>query len=160
MAGRGPTPKHPSRRRRQNRVDSTMLPAEGRTAPYPPLGDGYRSRVTDANGDPTIVPFLPETVDWYDTLCKSPEAACFSDVDLSYLRTIVALLYDKFQRRPTKDLAAELRLQLTQFGCTPDAKKRLGWEIDEGAEGQAEGSVKVRRLRAVDPRQDDRERER
>lgn len=147
MAGRGPSPKATEQRRRRNRApEGVDLPADGGGARPLALPRSY-------GDDEGRVDYLAGTREWFDAFCASPEASQFTAMDLRYLRDVVAPLYDRFLRRSSKDLAAELRLQLSQFGATPDAKKRQGWKAaprDDGDQ-RVRPPAPVRRLRAVDP---------
>jgi hypothetical protein len=136
MAGTGPPPKKPSERRRRNKgPEPTELPAEGYTGEYPPLpatwGNTVVEKVQTGDGDEELVSktvkitFLAETRDWYETWGASPMAAEFTAVDWNRLQR-VAKLVDQFNRKPTKDLMAEIRLQEASFGGTPMDRRRLG----------------------------------
>lgn len=133
---RGPAPKPAAQRRRRNKTSTkAQLPAEGRTGPVPDLPDGEWS---------------PLTVDWWQSVWASPMATEFLDTDYQEL-VRVAMLVEMFAREPSRDLAAELRLQAARFGLSPIDRRRLDWEVaksDDAAAVKSGGTV--HRLRAVD----------
>jgi hypothetical protein len=74
---------------------------------------------------------------------------------------MLAVLVDGFWRHPSKEIAAEIRLQRQAFGLTPYDRRRLEWTIEATTEAQDRG--KSRRAKqqtaaneqpkpAVDPR--------
>src|SRR5690349_9720308 len=120
MAGRGPAPAE-EKRRRNKPPALEELPAEGYSGEYPPLPATYGIEVTvtkvdEETGEKTTeirrrqVKYLHDTRDWYETWARSPMATKFTAVDWNRLRRIATLM-DGFYRRPSKELAAELRLQ-------------------------------------------------
>lgn len=156
MAGRGPAPgaspaRKPTaqRRRRNAEPQFDALPAEGNTGTFPPLPKTYRAKVMTEDG---MVAFLASTRKWYDVWAHSPQATEFTGVYWQRLER-VARLVDQYDRHPTKDLLAEIRLQEAGFGGTPMDLRRLGKRIapaDDGAP-DAPALASVHRLRAVDP---------
>jgi hypothetical protein len=60
-----------------------------------------------------------------------------SDVHGLYL---LAVLVNEFWNAPSKELAAEIRLQRQCFGLTPIDRRRLQWEIERTDHAQAQGS--------------------
>ncbi len=137
MAGR-PVPKPADQRRRRNKVEETTLPSEGNTGPFPPL--------------PEWRDWRPDTVEWYEEWCRSPMATEWLPVHFRRLHQ-VAVLYDAWLETPSLELTRELRLQLEDFGGTPNSLRRMGRKVVPRAEVVAHAAVKrpVRRLRAVDP---------
>jgi hypothetical protein len=164
MPGRGPAPgtgtKPAGQRRRRNKTaDEKSIALTGtRVGPASKLPRSYLTGEKTKAGKPTRRAFLAETRKWFTELCASPEGTQFSTVDITYLRDLVAPAYDRYLREPTRDMLAELRLQLSQFGATPDAKKRLGWKVHHGGQTVTPPDpsggrmASVHRLRAVDPR--------
>lgn len=143
MAGQGPPPKDPGERRRRNKDEPLEpLPAEGYTGDYPALPATYgftvMKKVKTGDGDEELVSetkkvtFLKGTREWYDTWARSPMATEFTNVDWNRLQRL-AKLVDQFERKPTKDMMAEIRLQEAAFGGTPMDRRRLGKKI--GGEG-------------------------
>jgi hypothetical protein len=61
---------------------------------------------------------------------------------------LLAVLVDSFWCSPSKEIAAEIRLQRQCFGLTPIDRRRLQWEIERTDEAQAKGTT--RRSKATD----------
>ncbi len=76
---------------------------------------------------PADVKWHPETVAWWAALGRSGEATEFHELDWLQLR-LVARLMDSFIREPSRQLLAELRLQLAKYGLSPEDRARLRWE--------------------------------
>lgn len=70
-------------------------------------------------------------------------AAEFEPSDVHGL-LMLAVLVDQFWTDPSKDLAAEIRLQRAAFGLTPLDRRRLQWEIDRGEEASAKTAERRR----------------
>lgn len=126
MAGRGPAPKDPEKRKRRNKPSEGLtLPADGHDGSGAPrFPASYR-----LGGD--LVKPLKSTREWWETWIHSPQAAEFSATDWRRLVTLVPLV-DQYHRGDLK-LAAELRLQEERLGGTPLDRKRLGWSIATGS---------------------------
>lgn len=142
MAGQGPAPKDPEKRRRRNKEGAfEWLPADGYQGEFPGLAQGY-TLVIDSEDGPTElwVEFLPATREWYDEWAHSPMAVKFTAVDWGRLRRVVAPLADKFFRRPAASIATELRLQESLLGATvmDRQRMRLRVESNEAPEPSAE----------------------
>ena len=134
---RGPAPKPAAQRRRRNKASTkAQLPVEGRKGPVPSLPEGEWS---------------PLTLDWWQSVWASPMATQFLDTDYQEL-VRVAMLVEMFARDPSRDLAAELRLQAARFGLSPIDRRRLDWEVEQKPdEAAVKSGGTVHRLRAVDP---------
>lgn len=65
---------------------------------------------------------------WWTDVWHSPMADEFLQADIHGLYRL-ALLIDAFWLQPTKELAAEIRLQQTAYGLTPIDRRRLQWEV-------------------------------
>lgn len=155
MAGIGPPPKPSETRRRRNKVVTEELPATGATSAKPPALPATYKASSPSGGPPVEVEFLPETIEWYETLCSSPEAAGLTPLNFLRLKDI-AQLQDRFFRTGSLDVQKELRLQLAAFGATPADLRRTGREIPKAKDEKPSPVVddpasNVRRLRAVDP---------
>lgn len=115
----GPPPKNPAIRQRQNRVSTrATLPAEG-------------------NQEREIPDLLPKrrrwhdlTRRWWEDTWRSPLASEYIQVDVNRL-FVLALLIDKFWKKPSIALAVEIRLQGQCFGQTPIDRRRLQWEVEK-----------------------------
>lgn len=120
MAGRGPAPKDPAKRRRRNADPvPTRTVAEDGQQRGPDLPDG---------------PEWPsQTISWWETWRASPQAQEFTSTDWDFLLD-TALLHAMFWSGDTK-VAAELRLRVAKFGATPEDRARLRLEV-----GQAEAA--------------------
>lgn len=118
MAGMGPAPKPAHMRQRKNRAaTSAMLQADPKLK-APELPD----RV-----------WHPMTLAWWADVWASPMAPEYDDSDRHGL-FLLAVLIDEFWLSPTKELAAEIRLQRQSFGLSPIDRRRLQWEIERGDE--------------------------
>ncbi len=135
---KGPPPKHPSVRARQNRAVSARVlrPA--------PAG-------VDVPELPADREWHPMTVAWWRDVWASPMAAEFLASDVHGL-LIVAVLVDRFWREPSAALAAELRLQRQCFGLTPMDRRRLQWSIERAEEAVERTATRRRPRPAGDPR--------
>jgi len=73
----------------------------------------------------------PRTVAWWATWRRSPLAQTFTESDWDFLLD-TALLHTQMWNGDTK-LAAEIRLRVSAFGSTPEARLRLKLKIDNDA---------------------------
>ena len=136
---KGPLPKHPSRRARQNRATTS-------------------ARLTADHE--VVAPELPErewhrlTMSWWADVWASPMAAEFDDSDKHGLFTL-ARLVDAFWTcdAPTTavKIAAEIRQQGQRFGLSPIDRRRLQWEIEKAEAAEAR-KPKARPTGTTDPR--------
>ena len=136
-----PTPKPAATRQRRNKVAgmATLRPVADLETPELPAhpGEGWHDL----------------TVRWWDDLWSSPMAPEYDTSDIHGL-FMLAVLVDGFWWAPSKELAAEIRLQRQAFGLSPIDRRRLQWEIDRGE--QAEESRTKRKTKprpAKDPRE-------
>lgn len=98
----------------------------------------------------------PLTLEWWNDLWASPMAGEYHGSDRHGL-FILAALVDAFWTMPSKDLAAEIRLQRQAFGLTPYDRRRLEWTIESVDEAQDRGRQRRARQQAkptdgADPR--------
>lgn len=136
----GPVPKPPALRQRRNRVaTAATLAAEPRRKRAPSL-----PRVRDADGRERV--WHPLTRVWWRAVWRSPMAAEYLEADIQALLRL-AVLVDMFWCQPSRELAAEIRLEQTCFGLTPIDRRRLQWEIDRGE--QAATRTQQRQVRRV-----------
>ncbi len=77
----------------------------------------------------------------------------FLQVDVHGLY-VLAELVDAFWQEPSKELAAEIRLQRQCFGLTPVDRRRLQWEVERVEE--ATSRRQRRRPAAAEPIEDPR----
>jgi hypothetical protein len=116
LAGRGPAPKDPEKRRRRNAdpVPATVVAADGE-ARGPDLPDG--------------VDWPAQTLVWWETWRRSPQAQAFTETDWSFLLD-TALLHSRLWSGEAS-AAPELRLRVAKFGATPEDRARLRMSIGE-----------------------------
>lgn len=140
----GPPPKDPALRQRRNRTTtSATLPAEEEPARAGP-------------------PQLPRsrkwnrlTRSWWRDVWRSPMAGEYLESDVHGLY-LLAELVDQFWTAPTKELAAEIRLQRQCYGLSPIDRRRLQWEVaraDEVQKRQAQRRVRRAQDGEIDPRE-------
>ena len=89
------------------------------------------------------LPWRLETQAWWEDIWSSPMSAEFHKSDTHGLYMLAALV-DKFWSNPSKDTAAEIRLQRQAFGLTPLDRRRLEWTIEQADEAQARGEKRRR----------------
>jgi len=89
---------------------------------------------------------------WWRAVWRSPMADEYLDADVHALYRL-AVLVDMFWAKPSKELAAEIRLQQQCFGLTPIDRRRLQWEVDRGE--QAETRTRQRHVRAAQAGEED-----
>ena len=123
MAGRGPAPKDPSKRRRRNAdpVPTSYAIADGQVR-GPELPDGY--------------PWHEQTQAWWETWRTSAQAKTFTETDWRFLID-TALLHHEMWSGDRK-AATEVRLRVTKFGATPEDRARLRLQVTEPAKAPAE----------------------
>lgn len=150
MSLTGPAPKDPDQRRRRNKpAEFEELPAEGYQGDYPPLPGAYRTGDIDPDtGEAAMREYLPDTRRWFDAWARSPMAVRFTGVDWLRLQQLAPLV-DAYTRAPSRELAAELRLQQSNFGGSPVDRQRMRVRIANS--DTAAGSPAARRRRE-DPR--------
>jgi len=76
---------------------------------------------------------------WWEDLWRSPMAPEFDPSDIHGLY-LLATLVNGFWEHPSKELAAEIRLQRQCFGLTPMDRRRLQWEIERASDAQERGT--------------------
>src|SRR5512146_2467389 len=118
---RGRMPKDPALRQRRNSTAprATLAPEseEKRRAPSLPKRYGRPPEDTPGAKAPEI-PWHRMTVAWWHDIWHSPMAEEFLRADVHALYRL-AVLVDQFWASPSKELAAEIRLQQQCFGLTP-----------------------------------------
>jgi hypothetical protein len=139
MAGLGRAPKENlSRERDQARRDAstTKVKADG---------------VLRGKPLPNDIAWHPRTKAWWQSWRTSPLAQTFTDGDWDFLLD-TALLHSEMWNGETK-LAAEIRLRVSAFGSTPEARLRLRLKIDEEATEVAQtvnmDAERRKRLKAI-----------
>ena len=127
---KGPPPKPGSTRQRRNRsaTQATLSLAQPDRARAPQLRP--RDRL-----------WHPMTREWWSDVWHSPMAAEFLQADIHGLYRL-AVLVDAFWTQPTKELAAEIRLQQTAYGLTPIDRRRLQWEVERVEKGRRQPAAR------------------
>lgn len=116
MAGHGPAPKDPTKRRRRNAaaVPTTKVVDDGQLR-GPELPDG---------------PDWPaQTHRWWETWRHSPQAQTLTATDWDFLLD-TAVLHAQFWNGET-NVAGELRLRVAKFGATPEDRARLRLQVEQ-----------------------------
>lgn len=126
-----PTPKPAHMRQRRNRVSTSAKLVADPKLKAPELPDRLWHSMTLA---------------WWQDVWSSPMAPEYDDSDRHGL-FLLAVLIDEFWLSPSKELAAEIRLQRQSFGLSPIDRRRLQWEIERGDE--ASERTKKRRAKPV-----------
>lgn len=154
MPGRGPAPKNPNSRARRNEQNIPQREIVVSFVPQPALEDIYG----DTN-PATQQPWTDQTLRFWDTLATFPPLKTQGLQQTQWLdlaRTMV--IDDAFNRGDTR-LGQERRLQLAQYGITPDslARHRITMATADEAEDKRRASRaaadvrgRYRSLKAVD----------
>lgn len=126
-----PLPKDPATRQRRNSTATrAVLGAEEqprkRAPRLPELEGNTWHRMTRA---------------WWRDVWHSPMASEYVRADEHGLVRLAVLIND-FWGKPTKELAAEIRLQQQAFGLTPLDRRRLEWSIEQA---EAASTKRVKR---------------
>src|SRR5690606_36161144 len=118
VAGRGPAPKDPSKRRRRNAdpIPTTKVVDDGELRGEPLPDDAIEES------------WHPRTVAWWQTWRRSPQAATFTATDWDFLLD-TALMHHTMWAKGRWEFAAELRLRSAKFGATPEDRARLRLQI-------------------------------
>lgn len=123
----GPAPKHSSVRARRNKVSTGAKLSAVHAVKAPDLPD-------HPSGD-----WQAMTLAWWRDVWASPMAPEYDDSDRHGLY-LLAVLVDAFWSAPSKEIAAEIRLQRQCFGLSPIDRRRLQWEIERVDEAQERAS--------------------
>ena len=121
----GPPPKRNPARRNRSSTSATLVVDHDLEAPELPARRSGRE-------------WQPLTLLWWADIWASPMAPEFHTSDVHGL-FLLAELVDQFWLDPTKEIAAEIRLQRQSFGLTPLDRRRLQWEIERGDEAEDKG---------------------
>lgn len=128
MGGKGPPPSA-SRRRTNKQPPGVAVPTvtDDEVLHGPELGlrPGYvvvEDKITRESRRVKLR-WLPNTLEWWDTWRRSPQAAALAATDWLELK-MTALLVDDAYRGETKN-ASEIRLRVAQHGATLADRQRL-----------------------------------
>lgn len=125
MAGNGPAPKDPARRRRRNGAAEplTTLTADdelrGPELPAGVLGE-------DKDGEP--VDWHAITKQWWNSWRTSAQAQTFTETDWLFLLD-TALMHHTMWAKGRWEFASEVRLRAAKFGATPEDRARLKLDV-------------------------------
>jgi hypothetical protein len=142
MAGRGPAPKDPAKRRRTNsdpKPTNIITPDDELRGPDLPI-----------DALPDHEQWHPRTRAWWNTWRRSPQAQTFTDTDWDFLID-TALMHHTMWSKGRWEFASELRLRAAKFGATPEDRMRLRMQVDPPLPAEAESKVsRYGHLRPVD----------
>jgi hypothetical protein len=119
MAGHGPAPKDPAKRRRRNGAaepETVVVPDDEIRGPELPAEAG--------------IDWHPMTRAWWETWRRSPQAQTFTETDWAFL-VDTALMHHSMWDKGQWTLAAEVRLRAAKFGATPEDRARLKMKVDD-----------------------------
>lgn len=138
-------PKHPKTRQRRNRdvTASTLIDSS-------PLTDGEIPELPkkfDEGGQE--IEWRSEAVSLWEDLWDSPMASEYTQAD-SHRIFLYIDLWDRYWRKPSTAVAAEIRLQGVCLGATPIDRRRLQWEVKRVETGKKEAPKRPERT--GDPR--------
>ncbi|GGX27011.1 phage terminase small subunit [Streptomyces chryseus] len=138
MAGRGPAPKDPTKRRRRNadEPDTVLHPDDELRGPELPEEAG--------------IDWHPMTRAWWDTWRRSAQAQTFTETDWAFL-VDTALMHHSMWDKGQWTLAAEVRLRAAKFGATPEDRARLKLKVDDptpARQAPVQGSANVSDIRS------------
>ena len=88
---------------------------------------------------------------WWRDVWHSPMAEQFLEVDKHALYRL-AMLIDAFWSQPSRQLAAEIRLEQQAFGLTPLDRRRLQWSVGQEEERRRTRTRQSPHERGDDPR--------
>lgn len=136
----GPPPKDPKLRQRRNRVST-------------------RATLVRTAKPRQRAPSLPRerkwhtlTKKWWHDIWHSPMADEYLRADRHALYRLATLI-DLFWSEPTKELAAEIRLEQQAFGLTPLDRRRLQWSIEQVETAKSKTRTKQPEEEQADPRE-------
>lgn len=121
MAGRGPAPKDPVRRRRRNASEQELIVTVDNELRGPELPTGIL---------PDDADWHPRTLQWWKTWRESPQASTFIDTDWDFLLD-TALLHHVMWTKGRWEFASEVRLRAAKYGATPEDRARLKLKVDD-----------------------------
>jgi hypothetical protein len=126
MAGRGPAPKDPAKRRRRNTTDPETVVVNDGELRGPELPEGVL---------PGDEEWHPMTVNWWQTWRTSPMAATFLETDWAFLLD-AALMHHTAWTKGKWEFLSEVRMRSAKFGATPEDRARLKLKVDEPTGGR------------------------
>lgn len=115
MAGRGPAPKDPTKRRRLN------TPAAGEWTQLPE--EGYQGEIPSLAG----LGLSKATQEWWEHIWRTPMATQWTDGDVPALVELAVLRERLLDGKVS--VASEVRLRSEEFGLTPKGRQDRRWRI-------------------------------
>ncbi|WP_079086144.1 hypothetical protein [Streptomyces silvensis] len=131
MAGRGPAPKDPAKRRRRNASDPETVVTPDDELRGPELPSGVLG-VDEDTGE--VVEWHSMTQLWWDSWRTSAQAQTFTATDWLFLID-TALMHHTMWARGRWEFASEVRLRAAKFGATPEDRARLKLKVDDPTNG-------------------------
>ncbi|WP_030962701.1 hypothetical protein [Streptomyces sp. NRRL S-378] len=129
MAGRGPAPKDPAKRRRRNATEPETVIVPDDEMRGPELPEGVLG-VDEETGE--FLPWHPMTQLWWDSWRTSAQAQTFVMTDWLFLID-TALMHHTMWAKGRWEFASEVRLRAAKFGATPEDRARLKLKVDDPA---------------------------
>ncbi|WP_425837295.1 hypothetical protein [Streptomyces fractus] len=125
MAGRGPAPKDPTKRRRRNATapETVITPDDELRGPELPEG-------VLGEEDGATVEWHAMTQLWWNSWRTSAQAQTFTDTDWLFLID-TALMHHTMWAKGRWEFASEVRLRAAKFGATPEDRARLKLKVDD-----------------------------
>ncbi|WP_328846970.1 phage terminase small subunit [Streptomyces sp. NBC_00258] len=114
MAGRGPAPKDPIKRRRRNAAEPETVIVNDGELRGPDLPEGVL---------PGDEEWHPVTVKWWRTWRVSPMAVNFLETDWAFLLD-AALMHHTAWTKGKWEYLSEVRMRSSKFGATPEDRAR------------------------------------
>ncbi|MFG2292069.1 hypothetical protein [Streptomyces sp. NPDC048603] len=133
MAGRGPAPKDPAKRRRRNATEPETVVTPDDELRGPELPEGVLGVDEDTG---RVVEWHPMTQRWWDSWRTSPMAQTFIETDWLFLID-TALMHHTMWSKGRWEYASEIRLRAAKFGATPEDRARLKLKVDDPNARQA-----------------------
>ncbi|MFZ3570608.1 hypothetical protein ACOKM5_27130 [Streptomyces sp. BH097] len=125
MAGRGPAPKDPTKRRRRNATSPETVITPDDELRGPELLEG----VLGEEGG-VAVEWHAMTQAWWNSWHTSAQAQTFTDADWLFLID-TALMHHTMWAKGRWEFASEVRLRAAKFGATPEDRARLKLKVDD-----------------------------
>lgn len=149
MAGRGPAPKDPARRRRRNATEelTPLTPDDELRGPELPSG------VLGEDDEGNALPWHPMTQLWWDSWRSSAQAQTFVQTDWVFLID-TALMHHTMWAKGRWEFASEVRLRAAKFGATPEDRARLKLKVGEPTHGPQTPVQRPENVRDINSRRD------
>lgn len=132
MAGRGPAPKDPAKRRRTNGANEPRVeitPDDELRGPELPDG------VLGADKEGSLIEWHPVTLLWWSHWRTAPQAQTFLDTDWDFLLD-TALMHHTAWTKGRWEFLSEVRLRVAKFGATPEDRARLKMDVTSPADAR------------------------